>query len=243
MRIGNRTNMVIANARLKRQTRIKSLSVKTSAGKIHSGGFKSKTNKSLLDALNKTNGSDTNLQTLVANQNKSYNYGIVQTAAGRVESSLSELAKSGESSVWEKDGGADAEKEVQSFVSNYNIMMRKLTDIGGSVNQAYEKRLKEMLTAKKAEMRSLGITQNSDGTLEFDAKTFRNADEKAAENFFSGDSGMAQRILTQTKQVESYAGEQIATLKKNSYVPSSSYSRYGSSAGGGASGYWYNAKG
>lgn len=244
MRIGNRSNMVITNARLKRQTRIRSLSTRTSAGKIQAGGFKSRTNKSLLETLNKTNSSETNLQTLVNNQNKSYAYGIVETAAERVRGSLSSLAESGDASFWEKDAdGTAAEKEVQSFVSNYNIMLRKMSGIGGSVNQAYEKKLKDLITAKKAELRNFGITQNADGTLEFDEKTFRKADRKAVENFFSGDSGMAQRILTQTKQVEQYAAEQIATLKKNSYTPSSNYSRYGSSTGNGASGYWYNARG
>lgn len=244
MRIGNRTNMVIANARLKRQTRIRTLSTRTSAGKIQSGGFKSKTNKSLLEALNQTNSAETNLQKVVNNQNKSYAYGIVETAAGRTRGSLSALAESGTASVWEKDAdGTAAGKEVQAFVSNYNIMLRKMTDIGGSVNQAYGKKLKELITAKKAELRNFGITQNADGTLDFDEKTFRKADRKAVENFFSGDSGMAQRILTQTKQVEQYAVQQIETLKKNSYTPSSNYSRYGSSTGNGISGNWYNSKG
>lgn len=244
MRIGNRANMVIMNARLKRQSRTQSL-IKRNTKKVSSGGFKSKTNQSLLAALNKNSGEKTNGATLAENQSKSYDYGIVETSAERVGSYLAALGETGEKSVYEKeDAKAAVEKELQSFVSNYNIMLRKLKSIGGTVNSAYEKKLKDMIAAKKEEFGKFGISQNVNGTLEFDVKTFRNADVAAAKDFFAGESGMASKLLAQTKQIETHAADQIAALKKSSYALCSNYSRYGSSIyDNGVSGYKYNARG
>lgn len=244
MKIGNRANMVIMNARMKRQARTQLLT-RRNTKKVSSGSFKSKTNQSLLDVLNKNNTDKTNIGSLLENKSKIYDYGIVETSAERVGGHLAALAETGEKSVYEKEESKEAvEKELQSFVSNYNIMLRKLKSVGGTVNSAYEKKLKDMIAAKKEEFAKFGISQNVNGTLEFDAKTFRNADIAAAKEFFGGESGMAGKLLAQTQQIEKHAADQITALKKSTYALSSNYSRYGSSAyDGSTSGYKYNARG
>lgn len=258
MRMENRYNAVISSARMKRisKTRAWTARYKTSGSRAtgtsgtKSTGTISKSNNTLLELLNRMNQSDTSMvgEKLAENQGKSYDYDIMRLAAERVSGHLDELLGTGEDSIYareevSKDREALA-KEISGFVSDYNIMMRKLNSSENSTDTAYARKLKSEISAKEATLKRFGITQDDSGILNLDLQMLKEAELSELQQTFGTEDGFSDRIGALAKKVNENAKEQMEALKKESCTLSSNYSRYGTDSGYyGLTGSRYSAKG
>ena len=68
---------------------------------------------------------------------KSYDYEITGLAAERVETHMKRFLEEGEKSLYQEgeDTGKQLTKEMESFVSDYNMMIRKIGDLSDSVDE------------------------------------------------------------------------------------------------------------
>ena len=109
------------------------------------------------------------------NQKKSYDYEITGLAAERVETHMKRFLEEGEKSLYQEgeDTGKQLTKEMESFVSDYNMMIRKIGDLSDSVDETYAKKLKTEISAREPALKQIGITQEKDGTLSFDKTVFQ----------------------------------------------------------------------
>lgn len=180
MRVGNRIDTVITRARMNRITKTRiwtnSRNGKTSAGNTiqkscQSSSFKSKSNNVLLQLLNSMNAGSTSMtgEKLAQMQSQCYEYEIMGLAAERVGTHVDKLLAEGEDSLYAKEETAkDREalaREVLGFVSDYNMMMRKLAATGNSADEAYARKLKSQVSTCQDALKQLGITQDSQGIL------------------------------------------------------------------------------
>lgn len=90
------------------------------------------------------NGTAVSGDKIVENQKKSYDYEITGLAAERVETHMKRFLEEGEKSLYQEgeDAGKQLTKEMESFVSDYNMMIRKIGDLSDSVDETYAKKLK-----------------------------------------------------------------------------------------------------
>lgn len=253
MRIGNRTGMRITNARLTRQAKERAWAA-GGTGKVYTSRLK-KTQKSgnltPLEMLKGINKSQTTApgQLVVQNQQKLYSYQTMKTAADRVDGHLEQFLGDGENSLFgQADGEAAKTKavsEVTAFVSDYNVMIGKLTQSGDRVEKAYADKMKSLIGRKTASLKALGITVERDGTLSLSTKTLAAADLADIRGVFGKEGGLADQMKTQAKAVSDYAKEKMADLEKSNTYLSSNYNQYGTSSNLFESflSRYYNAKG
>lgn len=120
-------------------------------------------------------------------------------------------------------------EEINSFIEDYNTMVSKMNRIGGTINNLYANHLKKYVEQERLELKELGITQSSNGTLSVNQKTLKSADIKKLQKVFGTKEGFVDKVAERSKSVEVHAESNITTLKKRNYISSSNYNRYGSS--------------
>lgn len=244
MKIGNRINMTITNARMSRiaKTRAFTSGVRSYGGASGSGGL-----SELLKNLNKKD--DTSyIGRLLENQEQTYNYTVMKQSAGRVKDHMDALSAMGESSIF---GQEDTEKakeqaisQIDGFVDDYNIMMNRLKESEDAADSAYAKKLKDCVSANSAALKELGITANSDGTLKLNEKVLKESDLDSMKKVFGAGGSFGEKISALAKQVGDTAARQITELKNKSYQLSSNYTRYGTdSSSYGTDGSGFNIRG
>lgn len=257
MRIGNRIDTVITGARMKRIAKTRAFTTKykttgsRATGSAKSTGVVSKSsNNVLLELLNRINKSDTSMtgEKLAENQSKSYDYDMIRLSAERVGAHMDQLLKTEEDSLYAKEeeskDRAELAREISGFVSDYNIMMRKLSASEESADKAYVRKLKSEVSTYEAALKELGITQDSKGALSLDLQTLTEAELSGIQKVFGAEDGFSGKIKALSKEVGTHAQTQIDKLQKESYSLSTNYSRYGTDAGYyGTAGSSYNAKG
>ena len=248
MRIANRHNTVITQARLNRTAREKAVTAKYSGVSRSSTNSKSTVTQFLLQQLYGKSSTSSTAETLAECQSRIYSYGVVNVAAERVTKQLGELMRDGEGSLFAKaeESGDYSEigKSLSSFVGDYNLMMRKLKESGNSADAAYVKQLKAEMNKHYSDLKALGITSDADGILTFDEKTFEAADKEKLKGLFGPSSDLAASLKKLAGNIETYTLKQQQDLQEKMYTSSTNYNQYGSSdLYGWLSGLTYNGKG
>lgn len=238
MRIGSNSGFSKSKENIIRQTRAKSRAkYRTSDNTLKSALSKRLSSKS------------SSLTTDVTKKN----FNAIKEAADRLQAHAGKLTATGENSLFasaikEKDGTtpSTAEKdkvigEINSFIEDYNTMISKMSETDETINNLYLRQVNNYASEYKAELKTLGITMKSDGTLSASQNTLKSADLEKLQKVFGAKGGFAEKVAIKSKEAESNAGINLTSLN-NSYH--SNYNRYGhldsSSAG---SGSLYNSRG
>ena len=185
------------------------------------------------------NGTAVSGDKIVENQKKSYDYEITGLAAERVETHMKRFLEEGEKSLYQEgeDTGKQLTKEMESFVSDYNMMIRKIGDLSDSVDETYAKKLKTEISARETALKQIGITLQRDGTLLLDKTVFQTVKPEAVQKIFGDKSTLASGVKSNCRK-------QAAALSATSYTTSGNYSRYASDSNQTRqTGSRYNAKG
>lgn len=249
MKIANRIDMTITNARMTRMTKTRAL---TGGGRkfsgIQSASDKNAGIRTLLDQLLEKENKTSATEKLIENQQKSYDYSVIKQSAGRVQEHMEKLAAVGDQSIF---GQADkikakeqAVSEIVSTVKDYNVMFGKLNQSKDLTDIAYARKMKETVQAYTKELKTLGIEVGSDGRMSVDTNELKKADLESMKKIFGTGSGLSGKLLGQMELIGKNAEKKIEELKKSSYQASMNYTRYGTdSLYGSGQGNRYNAKG
>lgn len=125
---------------------------------------------------------------------------------------------------------------IKDFVENYNDMYDALGELGGSVNQAFQKQLTSQYTSEEKALDNIGITKKKDGTLSIDTKKLEAAGIGDLKKIFSAEDSYASKVSDQCKSIEESADATIRVLNKM-YGSTQNYSKYGIGS------YYYGSSG
>lgn len=133
-------------------------------------------------------------------------------------------------------------KEITNFVDAYNTMVERMTKIGDSTQKWYLRELKGYVSDSRTALATLGITQNSDGTLKVNQSVLRDADVEKMQKVFGSSNSFAEETAKLAKSIETSAEAGLKSLNSSSYQSSSNYNRYGNAYNNmyGSSGSWFN---
>lgn len=173
----------------------------------------------LLDALNKQDTS-VNLADIL-NKNKSAkgttalqeNYMELQSAAAGLEKYASQLGSEKEDSLFGKESEIkDIISNIQDMAEAYNQTLKLLQSAEGSLNSFYLKELKKT-TADNAELlKSVGITQEKDGSLSVDKKVLENTDYDKLKETFGSESDFIKRTEYISGRVSENAAASVLSI-------------------------------
>lgn len=159
-----------------------------------------------------------------------------EDSAQSLKKSADELMATGSKSVFKKVTSKDEDgktvqdydtnkiyKAVKKFVDNYNDVIEN-TD--KTINSGVSNNRKSMImnTASNESLLSgMGITVNSDNTLEINEEEFKKADMSKVESMFSGRNSYGYQVSLRASLIDYYAGREAETYNKNG-----SYNSYNS---------------
>ena len=202
MRVGNRLNSTIVRARMKRIAKTKTFTTKQQRTQKSTSGSSGQSISQLLSKLN----------------------------ANSVEKRLGKFLKTDGTSVFDEEDETKLKENVadniESFVNDYNYLMKRLAQSGDIVDSNYAKKLKNYANAENKELREIGITIKGDGTLELDENKLKAADISQVKKLFTGEDGFAKKVSNLSGQIGKYAKEKVTELEKSSAQAISNYNRY-----------------
>ena len=230
MRVGNRLNSTIVRARMKRIAKTKTFTTKRQRTQKSTSGSSGQSISQLLSKLNANSGKTSSAEQLLANRTQTLLYSGMETAAERVEKRLGKFLKTDGTSVFDEEDETKLKENVadniESFVNDYNYLMKRLAQYGDIVDSNYAKKLKNYANAENKELREIGITIKGDGTLELDENKLKAADISQVKKLFTGEDGFAKKVSNLSGQIGKYAKEKVTELEKSSAQASSNYNRY-----------------
>ena len=125
---------------------------------------------------------------------------------------------------------------IKKFVENYNDMYEALEDIGGSSNKVFMTQLSSVYAGTQDELKTIGITKNSNGKLSLNTKTLETADIADIQKLFCVSDSYASKISSKCKTIADCAESTIEVYNKM-YGTQTTYNKYGSSS------YYYGSSG
>ena len=158
-------------------------------------------NSTLLDYINNDSSADSMLnsingstsvatQMLKAKVSKT-GYENTDKSSEDLQNAIDKLA--GEKSTVFKDAreSKDTSKvtaAAQELIDKYNSLVEVMSKTSSSLDEFYKKALKGLPESIKESLEKVGITYNSDGTLEVDSDKLKKADVDSLEKIFGSDS-------------------------------------------------------
>lgn len=208
-----------------------------SYGKLMKAYYGSNVSSSVKSAAQKSVNSYTGKKTAVTSE-ESKAYAKVQSSADGLKEAADKLLKGGTDSVFaqksvtvkDENGVEKTTKEydvdkiygaVNSFVSNYNSVLQA---VDKTESDTVMRRVSSMMSATTGHLKSLlavGISVNSDGTLELDKKSFMEADMETAKRLFNGTGSYAYSVSAQASMIN-YAADREAS-KGSMYTTKGTY--------------------
>ena len=242
-----KVSSLITQNRLLSQAKSRARTQSTSINKVLQSSQNNK--NSLLDAIkNQANAQKYGLSE--ADTKSKENYTAMKAAAESLKGHTDKLLLMPDKD-WEtlteeellsyKEG---AVSEVKAMITNYNQMIKSMTDEGGTVNEIYLKQMKGYFQNAKDDLNELGITENNDGTLSVNTELLTAADAQKLKEVFGTQGTFVDDIGKRAQNVIANAETNLAVLNKSQYAGNYSYNQYGSDIFDIlTSGSKYNAKG
>lgn len=121
---------------------------------------------------------------------------------------------------YDDDSTENIRNSVSAFVSTYNNLLDSASDSGDRKMQQSAKLLKDLTSKYSDNLDKIGITVNSDGTLETRSSLFSTASISKFEKLFSGDSDYMQGVSAYSKRLQKRSDtlnliEETALRQKN----------------------------
>ena len=112
--------------------------------------------------------------------------------------------------------------EISAFIKDYNDLIISAENTKSSGIESAVKALDNITDAYKKDLNAIGITiDKEDGTLEFDEKSFLNADMKAVKTLFVGTGSYAYHATVKTAMIANQA--ETEANKANTYTEEATY--------------------
>ena len=222
-------SLILSNRHLS-QARSRTRSQSGSLGSIMNGSSESG-KSAMLDAIKNKN---TQKGFSKADAQSKENYAAMKKAAESLQERTKKLLawteKEWESMTQEELAAykEEAASQAAGLVSEYNAMIKSMTDESGQVNRIYLSQLKECFKNAKGALEELGITQQEDGTLSMDKEKFLTADAAKIQKALCSAGSFVDDVNKKTASIISNADTNLAVLNKSQYAGSYTYNQYGS---------------
>lgn len=245
----NGINSLILHNRLISQARSRARTQSTKMGSILQGNS-GNNNNALANAIKKQARSQKNGLLSATDTKSKENYTSIKSAAESLKKRTKTLLDMPEKE-WEKLTEEEVAKykedvvtEVSGVISDYNQMIKKMAEEGGSVNEIYAKQMKGYFQNAKSKLNELGITQNSDGTLALNKELLKAADASKMKEVLGKAGTFIDDIGKRAENVIANADTNLAVLNRSQYAGNYTYNQHGSDIFDALlGGSKYNAKG
>lgn len=181
------------------------------------GGFTFK-RRTLLDMLGSsygTLGSSSGLSSLYGSY-KTTSYSKLDKASKELSEKADKLTATGETSLFEKAAAGGSTKDITSTVSDmveqYNQTLKQLATSGDVMGKLYKQELSAIFEDNKETLKSVGITQEKDGSLTVDEKVLQSADIDTLKKAFGNGSDFGSRLGTVSGYVNKYASANLDSV-------------------------------
>lgn len=173
----------------------------------------------LLDVMN--NKSSSGLLGCIGNNNRisaskilnKNNYSKLEELSGNLNKYASKLSDTDKDSIYDKAKESGNTKDILSgvckMVEAYNATIKQLKITGGTMNEFYRQKLKEIPAGCKEALKDIGITQEKDGSLSMDEKTLQNADADALKKAMESKTGFASKLSFVSNRINQNASANV----------------------------------
>lgn len=222
-------NSLILSNRLLSQARSRTRSQSSSLGGIMNGSSDSG-KSAMLDAIKNKNTGSTSKADLKSKEN----YTAMKKAAESLQERTRKLLQWQEkewSSMTEEELAQykeEAASQAAGLVSEYNTMIKSMTEESGQVNKIYLSQLMSCFKGAKSTLEDLGFTQKEDGTLLLDKEKFMAAEPDKIQKALCTSGSFVDDINKKTANIIANAETNLAVLNKSLYAGSYTYNQYGS---------------
>ena len=121
------------------------------------------------------------------------------------------------------DQKKDVKTEVESFVKEYNSLMKKMNTSGSKTYTDFAKDLKSETITQQKSLSEVGITYSHDGILTLDKKKLESASSENIKKVFLEKNSFSSKAASKTKYIEKRAV--IDNIVSGSNMSRKSYSR------------------
>lgn len=157
-------------------------------------------------------------------------YTKLEDSSEKLSTYASSLIETEKDSIYDKakeSGSTDSiVSNVTKMVDEYNSTIKQLKDAGGSMNEFYRQQLQAIPSSCKDALKSIGITQQKDGSLSIDEKTLQGADIDSLKKALGNETGFASKMDFISGRVNKNAAANVASASSQYNSKGTSYSGY-----------------
>lgn len=228
--MSTKINSLILSNRLLSQARSRTRSQSASLGSIMSGSSDSG-KSAMLDAIKNKDSKDGFSK---ADAKSKENFTAIKNAAKSLQERAKKLLQWQEKD-WEKmteeelaEYKEEAASQAAGLVSEYNTLIKGMTEENGQVNKIYLSQLTSSFKNAEGVLEELGITQKEDGTLALDKEKLLAADAGQIHKALCQAGSFVDDVNKKTDNIIANAETNLAVLNKSQYAGSYTYNQYGS---------------
>ena len=179
-------------------------------------------NSTLLDYINNDSSADSMLnsingstsaatQMLKAKVSKT-GYENTDKSSEDLQNAIDKLAGEKSTDARESKDTSKVTAAAQELIDKYNSLVEVMSKTSSSLDEFYKKALKGLPESIKESLEKVGITYNSDGTLEVDSDKLKKADVDSLEKIFGSDSEFMKKLSFVTDRIESNAEANLQSV-------------------------------
>jgi hypothetical protein len=189
--------------------------------------------------LNYINGSSTSSNTLLSalssktsktDATQKNTYQQLETSGNALESSAAVFTSEQEDNIFakarEQEDTAEIKKQAKELISNYNDIVKKLTNSDSTVNTYYKKMLQEAYSENKESLSGIGISTDKNGYLSLDETKFDAADIDTLEEALGASSSFSVKTGYIAGRVVNNAESYLESLSSQYSASGTNYSSY-----------------
>lgn len=180
-----------------------------------------KSEKTLLNALNKNNGKSTSAL-------QKNNYEKVEKASDKLSKSAADLVSNAEDSVFAK---ADTEEgkealydKIADFVNGYNDTLKTLRAVSGTLDGFYNKSLQEEAEKNSDALKEIGITLSKNGTMSLDKNKLKQVEPAEIEKVLGKSGSFMSKVAFLAGRISDNAEANVDSIS-NQYTAAGSLSQ------------------
>lgn len=187
----------------------------------------------ILDAMSNQNTAVDLLEVMERKQNTEKlsklkeQYRELEEAADNLGRNTSKLLDDGDNSLFhkaqEQNDTKDIVTEIRNMVTSYNETLELLQDADGSLNHFYYKELRDTVTNNEELLKSAGVTQSEDGSLNLGEKVLESVDYDTLKKVFGSESDFTKRVDYISGRVAENASVNVASTSNQYNAKGYSY--------------------
>lgn len=162
-----------------------------------------------------------NSKSTSVSQDSSVTLANVESRSKTLNSTLSDLAASGEDSLYADTNREDLEKKVGEFVNGYNSLLSAGEGAFATSISSKMQVVENTVASSTKELAKIGISVNADKTLSVNKDMLTSASKEEIQAVFQKNNSMGDKLSSQVESIGSSA--KTESSKANTYTGSGAY--------------------